>query len=128
MLELLGTGGMSSDESDLESGQLQYRILRSRWWADTVTTWLRVLDAMHLYDRVEGDPSLLRDAPPRTRILSCNYSSSTKFVPGLPTNAYRQAWLDDHHNVTDTVQPSSVPYAFEHREDAIQLCRQWLVV
>lgn len=120
MVERLGVDGMSSDESDNEPGKRQYKILLCRWRADIVTTWLRVLDAAHLYDRIKGDPNALWGAQPRIRVISAETSSSKKFVPGLPVNAYNSHWLRRHPDVCNLVYPEPSRYIFKHPPGIVQ--------
>lgn len=119
MLDRLGIDGMSSDDSDIDAGGLpQYRVTQPLWRAGSVGTWLRALDVLYLMHRRESGTTT-RGAFPRRRLVTLLSSSSNKFVPGLPINAYKPTWLRSRLEVKNTVRPNATPYLFLH-SSAIQ--------
>ena len=105
---------MSSDETSDGDGVRRYRILRPQWRSTAVSGWLRYFDALYnraRRDRVFGND---RGAFPRDRKTAKKESESTKFVIGLPRNAYRQSWLNGQIDVENVVQPGpSVSWVHE---------------
>ena len=93
MLLRLGADGMSSDEEEIRSGTVQYRILRKSWRAPALTPWLRAFDIIYLHNRMDestrGQGSL-----PRARVSTDRVSESTRIVKDLPFDAYDPHWLD----------------------------------
>ena len=86
---------MSSDESENEDLTKNPRFLvhRPRWRAEELSTWLRMFDSSHMIERRScGDH---HGAYPRLRVYKSpqDFSKSTRFVPGLPINAYDPDWL-----------------------------------
>ena len=120
ILEYLGPEGMSSDESDYETGEVQYYVYRKPWRAEIVTTFLRVLDKLHFYRRFKAAPSSFRGSPPRTRIFTNLISTTQNFVANLPINAYEVKWFRTLSPVVakNIVAPNPQPYDFAH-DDAI---------
>lgn len=125
MLERLGVQGMSSDESDREElprnprARLEtphFYVHSPRWRATRLTTWLHIFDAAHTVYRRSGEAGL-RGAYPRLRVQNMEnpvFSSSKKFVRGLPLNAYDQQWLASRNDVPFTIQPAMERYDFDH--------------
>src|SRR5688572_28833775 len=106
-MKLLGPDGMSSDESESEEltgsephrrsrdGPPVYCVLSPRWRSDELTRFLHLLDSVHLALR-RMDPSRQRGSWPRVRRYNPDrqiMSSSQKFVPNLPRNAYDASFL-----------------------------------
>ena len=106
MLEALGVHGMSSDEEEKVGGGMQYRVLIPRWRSGTLTPWLRTFDAIYLYHRLEGNGNGMRGPLPRRRVPTTVESTSRRFVPGLPINAYRNGWLEEQLDIASVVHPS----------------------
>jgi hypothetical protein len=115
MLDKFGVEGMSSDEEDYQpDGTPQYLVLVPRWRDSKVTFWLRVFDLMVIWDRRNRGESVSRGAHPRRRTPTRRISQSTKFVAGLPINAYHPEWLRNRLEVKNTVHPDPTPYLFNH--------------
>ena len=106
MLEELGIDGMSSDEGEETNNGIQYRIYAPRWRALVVTAWLRVFDSLYLHHRMGNDSGDQRGTLPRRRVPTTLESSSRKYVPGLPRNAYSTNWLEEQLDVTNLVHPA----------------------
>ena len=109
MLEELGIDGMSSDEEVITPEGKKYFILTPQWRAPIVMPWLRVFDALYHRQRtlaVHGDQ---RGCMPRQRYTPhpVRVSTSRRFVPGLPINAYRVDWLERQLDVANVVHPSA---------------------
>lgn len=106
MLEDLGVEGMSSDEEVKTQEGTRYLVLIPKWRAPVLTPWLRIFDALYLRyrnQRVHGDQ---RGCLPRRRNASAKESTSRKFVPGLPVNAYRTDWLEQQFDIANIVHPA----------------------
>ncbi|KAJ7021351.1 hypothetical protein C8F04DRAFT_959921 [Mycena alexandri] len=120
MLEYLGVDGMSSDDSEREDRPdhpFQYSIRPPRWRATRVEPWLRMFDSIHNILRRKS-AGTHPGAFPRIRTATNRKSANTKFVAGLPANAYDPQWMNedvlrkyDIHAVSN--------YDFVHDEDVI---------
>lgn len=107
LLDELGPDGMSSDEERAGGATKEYSIFIPAWRATVVTAWLRVFDILYVRARRDGVFKDHRGAFPRTRVIEENaqVSTSTRFVPGLPLNAYHEDWLRRQVNVRNVVRP-----------------------
>ncbi|KAF9642160.1 hypothetical protein BDM02DRAFT_3105986 [Thelephora ganbajun] len=106
MLEVLGVDGMSSDEEEKVEDGIQYQILTPRWRAPMLTPWLRMFDAIYRHHRLEDNASDMRGSLPRRRVATSSESTSKRFVPGLPINAYRTDWLEGQLDIANVVHPA----------------------
>lgn len=115
MLERFGIQGMSSDESDRDGAQLQYKIRLPMWRNKKVTNWLRALDAAYNKLRASEDSSSTRGAQPHVRTPARDgfTSTSRKFVSGLPINAYDENWLSSLTTTALVLQFDEETYSFE---------------
>lgn len=114
MLEELGPDGMSSDEEINTPQGKQYLILVPKWRAHVLTPWLRIFDSLYLRHRNRPENGDQRGCLPRRRNASARESTSQKFVPDLPVNAYRAEWLEQQLDVRNIVHPSpSRPYTHD---------------
>ena len=93
-VEELGVAGMSSDDSDHESGggAATYAIINKDWRSGAVTELLRLLDALHLRWRYGNNWNATSGAWPHLRLLS-RKSSTLAAVKGLPDNFYSPKFL-----------------------------------
>ncbi|KAI5980873.1 hypothetical protein EDC04DRAFT_2595297, partial [Pisolithus marmoratus] len=93
IVESLGQDGMSSDESDHEGhcGEATYYILDKDWRSKPVTSWLRMLDSLHLRLRYNGKWQATAGAWPHFRTPSLNESKGSP-VQGLPIDFYCRNW------------------------------------
>ena len=83
---------MSSDESDMESGDVVYLIKHCPWRNPFLAPWLRVFDSIHLHNRGGEQGRSDRGARPRKRNPSGLVSD--RLAPkGLPRDAYNEVWL-----------------------------------
>ena len=120
ILQLLGPDGMSSDESDGPPGAPRgYSICIHPWRATGVTPFVRIFDAVAVILRRLRFPHLGggigHGALPRIRVAVVGlFSTSGRFVPGLPVNTYLPDWISGVRNWDLTVQPTSEPYNFTH--------------
>ncbi|KAF9500278.1 hypothetical protein BDN71DRAFT_1355543, partial [Pleurotus eryngii] len=120
MLERLGVQGMSSDESDHESGLSQYRILLPKWRNPQLAAWLRVFDAIHRKSRFQSDQTRAgRGARPRLRVVGQTWSTSESYVSQLPLNAYNPNWLARLNIIEkeDVDAQGDEHYDFSHNPD-----------
>lgn len=128
MLERLGVGGMSSDESDGEDinpptrlDAPRFHILRPTWRAKGLVVWLHMIDGVHMIARKSGDNgSSLRGAYPRLRIYNAQsprFSTSNRFVSKLPLDAYDVQWLNARNDLDFSVQPTQETYGFNHDDE-----------
>ncbi|KAI5988146.1 hypothetical protein EDD15DRAFT_2371522 [Pisolithus albus] len=93
-IEELGVSGMSSDDSDHESGggAARYTIVSKDWRSGEVTELLRLLDALHLRLRYRNNWNATSGAWPHLRLIS-HKSSTRAAVKGLPRNFYARGFL-----------------------------------
>ena len=119
MLEDLGVDGMSSDEEVKTSQGKEYFALAPRWRAPSLTFWLRIFDSLYLRHRHRAEHGDQRGCFPRIREASTRESTSRKFVPGLPLNAYKADWLEQQFDVPNTIHPS-VPRPYSHDPELAQ--------
>ncbi|KIK03084.1 hypothetical protein K443DRAFT_5667 [Laccaria amethystina LaAM-08-1] len=131
ILQQLGVDGMSSDESDLEELERDPSVRQRRprffvrsllWRKRGLSAWLRVFDAMHIYERRSSGVNL-RGAYPRYRVHKIDhFSQSKKFVSHLPLSAYDGTWLEGHEDLNFTVCPNNEEtYDFTHHPDVHDL-------
>lgn len=114
MLEDLGVDGMSSDEEVKTPEGKRYLVLAPRWRAPALTFWLRIFDSLYLHHRNREEHGDQRGCLPRRREGSTRESTSRKFVPGLPLNAYKAEWLEQQLDVPNMVHPSAEhPYGHD---------------
>ena len=107
MLEALGPEGMSSDEEVKTTSEgKKYFILVLKWRAAALTPWLRVFDSLYLRNRHQEAHGDQRGFLPRKRYACSKQSTSRKWVPGLPINAYRTDWLEQQLDIANVVHPS----------------------
>lgn len=107
---------MSSDEEEKVPDGIQYRVIAPRWRAPMLTPWLRMFDAIYRYHRLEDNTSDMRGALPRRRVPSTAISTSRKFVPGLPINAYMTSWLEEQLDIANVVHPGpKITYTHDPR-------------
>jgi hypothetical protein len=108
MLEDLGVDGMSSDEEEEVGDGIQYRILAPKWRSPMLTPWLRIFDILYQHNRLENNSNDKRGAFPRRRVAPpvWTWSTSKRFVSGLPINAYRTEWLEEQFDVANAVHPA----------------------
>jgi hypothetical protein len=100
LIERMGKNGVSSDESDSETGSpaKAFRIISPTWRSLELKTFLRGLDPLVL-DRARpiiGERKR-RGQPPRLRILRTP-EDQNDLVPaprGLPRNCYATDWYED---------------------------------
>ena len=134
ILQQLGVDGMSSDESDLEELERDPSVRQRRprffvrsplWRKRDLSAWLRVFDAMHIYERRSSGINL-RGAYPRYRVHKIDhFSRSKKFVSHLPLSAYNGKWLEDHEDPNFTVCPNhEETYDFTHHPDV----HEWVFI
>lgn len=113
MLEALGIDGMSSEEEMQTPQGKKYFILVSKWRSPLLIPWLRVFDSLYSRQRNTEDGDQ-RGCLPRQRRASTRESTSRKWVPGLPSNAYRSDWLEQQPDVPNVVHPSDhQPYTHD---------------
>ena len=96
---------MSSDEERIVGLHPQYDIIEPVWRADIVTAWLRIFDALYSQARLRGLLGNQHGSAPRMRVSSGKQSTSRKFVPGLPRNAYDDVWFESQSHPEYTIQP-----------------------
>jgi hypothetical protein len=113
MLRDLGIDGMSSDEEVNAPEGKRYLILVPKWRAQFLTLWLRLFDTLYLRHRTRGENGDQRGCLPRKRDGSTKESTSRRFVPGLPINAYRADWLERQLDVANVVHPTD-PQPYIH--------------
>ena len=115
LLEQLTPAGMSSDEERTTGQYTQYDVVEPAWRSDLVTTWLRIFDALHSEARRSGVFGNQRGSAPHMRLSNGKISTSGKFIPGLPRNAYDDAWFNTQVHAEDTVQPGPSTEYFHDR-------------
>ncbi|KAI6097444.1 hypothetical protein EV401DRAFT_1879746, partial [Pisolithus croceorrhizus] len=93
IVESLGQDGMSSDESDHKGhwGKVMYHVLDKDWYSKQVTSWLQMLDSLHLRLWYNGKWQATAGAWPHFRMTSLNDSKGAP-VKGLPVDFYSHNW------------------------------------
>ncbi|KIK20285.1 hypothetical protein PISMIDRAFT_657625, partial [Pisolithus microcarpus 441] len=93
IVESLGQDSMSSDESDHEGhhGEATYYILDKDWRSKQVTSWLQMLDSLHLRLQYNGSWQVTASAWPHFRMTSLHESRGSP-VKGLPIDFYCHNW------------------------------------
>ncbi|KAF7967372.1 hypothetical protein HWV62_34459 [Athelia sp. TMB] len=94
VVQNLGMDGMSSDESDHETGagEATYFLTSKKWRAVEVTQYLHDLDAWHLYERYGHQYQASAGAWPHFRSPDQQQISTREPVNQLPSNFYNLAW------------------------------------
>lgn len=91
VLEALGGGGISSDESDVDdSGRTVYRTKNMEWRAKEILRKLTDIDADRNTTNAYGNTRA--GNPPRVRKRRDRIETSRKAIPGLPLNFYDSNW------------------------------------
>ena len=91
VLEALGTGGMSLDESDVDDlGHSVYRAKIMTWRDKEVLGKLRDIDSNRNTTNAYGNMRV--DNPPRVQKRCDGRETSRKAIPGLPVNFYDPDW------------------------------------
>lgn len=96
----------------------QYDILEPVWRSTAVTAWLRIFDALYMRARTNGLYGDQRGSACRARVGSVKRGTS-KFVPGLPINAYDNEWLNSQAYPEDTIRPGP-PMPYLHHAKTIE--------
>lgn len=97
LLDALGVHGMSTDESDHESGRGEptYVVRPKRWCSPELHHWLRTLDSLHLAVRYRTHFDATQGGWPHFRVAGRNPSICAP-VPGLPINCYSTSLLESY--------------------------------
>jgi hypothetical protein len=91
MLDALGAGGISSDESDTDdSGHSVYRTKTMTWRAKDVAKKLMDIDSDRNTTNAYGNTRA--GNPPRVRKRRDKLETLRKAIPGLPINFYDSNW------------------------------------
>jgi hypothetical protein len=120
VISSFGVDGMSSDESDHESGVPRYRILQKSWRNPRVTPWLRIFDAIHLHSRWGPIGRVTAGSKPHTRVVSTEVDDTHPAVTHLPKNAYDTAWLDGLSEVDRRRLQPREEYDFSHSRTILE--------
>lgn len=104
LINSLGTGGISGDETDTgraarRSGQPRYKIAKLPWRSAKLTRLLRLLDLLNLHQRFTSTGRASAGNWPRYRVDS-ELQDDTPPVPGLPENCYDERWLAHQDETT----------------------------
>jgi hypothetical protein len=93
VLSLLGTDGMSSEESDGEIGgsKRKYSIKLLPWRATAITEWLHRIDCL---PHVQRDCLSCSPRPRRCRVLSGLESRLRGPPSNIPISFYQKEWLN----------------------------------
>ena len=97
----------------------RYNVLEPLWRSQDVTAWLRVFDALYLRARRDGVYGDQRGSATRFRVDGMRRSTSRKFIPRLPIDAYDREWLDSQPYPEETVQPGP-PTGYVHDPKTIR--------
>ncbi|KAH7904840.1 hypothetical protein BJ138DRAFT_1018563 [Hygrophoropsis aurantiaca] len=118
----LGVDGMSSDESDHESGrgEATYYIVRKPWRTAKLTAYLHVLDALHLKMRYGGEWDKSSGSWPHYRTSSLRDSQRPP-PTHLPRNFYSDEWYYSRTSFAqNALYASSVLYNFSHPKQILR--------
>ncbi|KAI0715187.1 hypothetical protein C8Q76DRAFT_619567 [Earliella scabrosa] len=120
ILQRLGPEGMSSDESAMENGVKQFRILKKDWRSPHLTAWLRVFDGINREQRFNPLTESTRGADPRHRFESGKASTSSRAVSCLPINAYNPTWYEERTPYArQRLQARKKAYDFTHTPEIV---------
>ena len=97
-IEILGqNGGMSEDEPDWRSASgkipTNYFVVRPAWRSEEVTSWLQVIDGVHLARRFMTDGRVTVGNWVRNRVRCGKTNQMAVPIRGLPVNFYDREWL-----------------------------------
>ena len=91
MLDALGAGGISSDESNIDdSGHAVYQTKTMEWHARDILRKLTDIDSDHNMTNAYGNTRA--GNPPRFQKRRDRLATSRKAIPGLPINFYDSNW------------------------------------
>jgi hypothetical protein len=91
VLDILGAGGMSSDESDVDdSGHAVYRAKTMAWRDKKILQKLTNIDSDRNITNAYGNTRA--GNAPRVRKRRGRRETSRKAIPGLPLNFYDPGW------------------------------------
>ena len=106
MIVALGTGGMSSDETDTEASELNQikacRIRRPYWRAPAVGPFLHTIDSVSTHIKIHV---IKPGGQRRERWPSTTISHRAGIVQGLPKNCYHPDILNQGEGVFDAIRP-----------------------
>lgn len=120
----LGSDGMSSDESDHESGGGEpiYKISRCSWRSLRLTTWLRGLDSIHLMGRYKRMFKKTAGSWPHFRIADKTKVSERPALTGLPGGCYDAGWFSQQSAfIRGRLNVADIEVNLTHPQD-IQRC------
>ena len=113
VLDCLGTGGMSSDESDVdELGHSVYQAKNMIWRDQSILRKLMDIDSYRNITNAYGNTRA--GNPPRRRLHRGGQETSRKAIPGLPINFYDQSWYASltpgHKRELDTKEEKALSF------------------
>ena len=97
VVDRLGVGGMSSDESEYEEGGVRktrrVRVKAMPWRAEEICKLMQIVDKDEMKVNSAGRQKLGNPGRKRCRPRYANATSTTRYaVPGLPVNYYESGW------------------------------------
>ena len=110
---------MSSDEEDEGAPLRRFRVFVKAWRSESVTKFLRILDALHRRYRQRAGAGTKRGSPPRLRYL-CVHQSISKAVERLPINAYDETWYANLKGLKKDDIAAKDPYDFSVDQSVIE--------
>ncbi|KAI6095734.1 hypothetical protein EV401DRAFT_1167181 [Pisolithus croceorrhizus] len=95
LMQLIGSQGVSSDESDTGlEGQKVYRMISPAWRSEELADLMRSIDSTIISNRrPRVGHRAIRGQEPRQRIPSDLVNEDAVAPPGLPLNCYKESWL-----------------------------------
>lgn len=105
ILEIMGVDGMSTDESDSESGGKFFAVLQKPWRSQALQIFLRTFDGLSPHDNNQGSLCHARHDSQR----SCERRSAVK---QLPINAYDAKWYAQQSEHRQRQLAAKVEYDF----------------
>ncbi|KAI5987372.1 hypothetical protein EDD15DRAFT_2173637, partial [Pisolithus albus] len=95
LMQLIGSQGVSSDESDTGlEGQKVYRMISPAWRSEELADLMRSIDSTIISNRrPRVGHRAIRGQEPRRRIPSDLVNEDAVAPLGLPLNCYKEGWL-----------------------------------
>jgi hypothetical protein len=128
IVDILGYGGMSSDETETEATRTTVKVVRRREkpWRDPSLS--RILEAVDQYDRrIRREKRQTKGGNPgfdRLPCLETKPNSTTPPVCGLPKNFYRPTWwLSQHSHVQDNLLSKPEQTLPDYTQYVLFLCQ-----
>lgn len=123
ILDDLGEGGMSTDESDVDpvTRQTTYTVTKPEWRHPDLHHWLKVFDDLHYRSHANRWSLDRRGAYAHIRTLSQRVHGKSDAPKCLPINAYDPKWIESREPLflNHMLNPKREQYEFTHSPSVI---------